>query len=158
MESEAAGTARFSGGPQFCAAELALNARLPGASPAEMESQVSQPIEDRTNEIISGSRADVAIQIYGPELHVLANLANQVRDAVRAVPGIGDYRVERLLGQPSLSAVVDRKRMASYGVRVEDALAALTATPPLGGESMVNATWVIPSALASKVFKISVRS
>ena len=89
---------------------------------------VSQPIEDRTNEIISGSRADVAIQIYGPELHVLANLANQVRDAVRSVPGIGDYRVERLLGQPSLSAVVDRKRMATYGVRVEDALAALTAT------------------------------
>jgi len=89
---------------------------------------VSQPIEDRTNEIISGSRADVAIQIYGPELHVLAGLANQVRDAVRAVPGIGDYRVERLLGQPSLSAVVDRKLMATYGVRVEDALAALTAT------------------------------
>jgi hypothetical protein len=45
----------------------------------------------------------------------------QVREAVRTVPGIGDYRVERLLGQPSLSAVVDRKRTATYGVRVEDA-------------------------------------
>jgi cobalt-zinc-cadmium resistance protein CzcA len=89
---------------------------------------VSQPIEDRTNEIISGSRADVAIQIYGPELSELARLINQVRDAVRTVPGIGDYRVERLLGQPSLSAVVDRKLMATYGVRVEDALATLTAT------------------------------
>jgi cobalt-zinc-cadmium resistance protein CzcA len=91
-------------------------------------SPVSQPIEDRTNEIISGSRADVAIQIYGPELSELARLINQVRDAVRTVPGIGDYRVERLLGQPSLSAVVDRKLMATYGVRVEDALATLTAT------------------------------
>jgi cobalt-zinc-cadmium resistance protein CzcA len=89
---------------------------------------VSQPIEDRTNEIISGSRADVAIQIYGPDLHQLARLANHVRDAIRPVSGIGDYRIERLLGRPALSAVADRRRLATYGVRVEDALAALTAT------------------------------
>ncbi len=89
---------------------------------------ISQPIEDRTNEIISGSRADVAIQIYGPELHDLARLANQVREAVRTVPGMGDSRVERLLGQPALSAIADRRLLATYGVRLEDALDTLTAT------------------------------
>ena len=89
---------------------------------------VSQPIEDRTNEIISGSRADVAIQIYGPELPVLARLITEVKGAVRAVSGIGDYRVEWLLGQPALSAVADRKLLATYGVRLEDALDTLTAT------------------------------
>jgi heavy metal efflux system protein len=89
---------------------------------------VSQPIEDRTNEIISGSRADVAIQIYGPELPVLARLIQQVKHAVRQVSGIGDYRVEWLLGQPSLSAVADRRLLATYGVRLEDALNTLTAT------------------------------
>ena len=89
---------------------------------------VSQPIEDRTNEIISGSRADVAIQIYGPELHELARLANQVRDTVKTIPGTGDYRVERLLGQPVLSATADRRLLATYGVRLEDALDTLTAT------------------------------
>ena len=89
---------------------------------------VSQPIEDRTNEIISGSRADVAIQIYGPELHELARLSSEVKDVVRTVSGLGDYRVERLLGQPALSAIADRKLLATYGVRLEDALATLTAT------------------------------
>jgi cobalt-zinc-cadmium resistance protein CzcA len=89
---------------------------------------ISQPIEDRTNEIISGSRADVAIQIYGPELPVLARLISEVKDAVRSVSGIGDYRVERLMGQPALSAAVDRKLLAIYGVRLEDALNTLTAT------------------------------
>lgn len=89
---------------------------------------VSQPIEDRTNEIISGSRADVAIQIYGDDLYELTRLSNQVRDIVRAIPGTGDCRVERLLGQPVLNATADRKRLAAYGVRLEDALQTLVAT------------------------------
>jgi heavy metal efflux system protein len=89
---------------------------------------VSQPIEDRTNEIISGSRADVAIQIHGPELVELARLSNLVRDTVRDIQGTGDYRVERLLGQPTLTATADRRRLAAYGVRLEDALATLQAT------------------------------
>jgi len=89
---------------------------------------VSQPIEDRTNEIISGSRADVAIQIYGAELRNLASYANQVRDTVRAIAGTGDLRVERVLGRPVLTASADRKQLANYGVRLSDALDAITAT------------------------------
>jgi heavy metal efflux system protein len=89
---------------------------------------VSQPIEDRTNELISGSRADVSIQIYGSDLDELAELAEGVRRTVRDIAGTGDIRVERILGQPVLNAVVDRARMASYGVRVEDAFAVLSST------------------------------
>jgi cobalt-zinc-cadmium resistance protein CzcA len=89
---------------------------------------ISQPIEDRTNELISGSRADVSIQIYGRELDDLALLADQVREIVRQLPGTGDVRVERILGQPVVNAAVDRARMASYGVRVEDAFAVLSST------------------------------
>jgi cobalt-zinc-cadmium resistance protein CzcA len=89
---------------------------------------VSQPIEDRTNEIISGSRADVAIQIYGPDLHELAHLITEIKEAVGGVKGLGDYRVERLFGQPALNAVADRRLLATYGVRLEDALNTLTAT------------------------------
>ncbi|HEY5283803.1 MAG TPA: CusA/CzcA family heavy metal efflux RND transporter, partial [Polyangia bacterium] len=89
---------------------------------------VSQPIEDRTNEIISGSRADVAIQIYGAELATLSRLASQVRDTVRTISGTGDLRVERLLGRPVLSATADRKQLATYGVRLADALETITAT------------------------------
>lgn len=89
---------------------------------------VSQPIEDKTNELISGSRADVSIQIYGPELEELAKLANRTKEVVRGIDGTGDVRVERILGQPFLNAVADRERMANYGVRLSDAFTVLAAT------------------------------
>ncbi|MFZ5896593.1 MAG: efflux RND transporter permease subunit [Myxococcota bacterium] len=88
---------------------------------------VSQPIEDRTNELISGSRADVQIQIFGDDLERLMRLAQQVGRNVRRIQGTGDVRVERVLGAPTISAVADRARLARYGVRVEDAFAVLAA-------------------------------
>ena len=89
---------------------------------------VSQPIEDRTNEIISGSRADVSIQIYGTELVELSQLANNMRELIRNIRGTGDVRVERILGQPVINAAADRQKMATYGVRVEDAFMVLAST------------------------------
>jgi cobalt-zinc-cadmium resistance protein CzcA len=81
---------------------------------------VSQPIEDRTNELISGSRADVAIQIFGPELEVLVDKSNTLGELMRTVPGTGDVRIERLLGMPNLVFTPDRERLARYGVEVAD--------------------------------------
>lgn len=100
----------------------AIEAEVPGTFVS-----VSQPIEDRTNELISGSRADVQIQIYGDDLAALARAADAIGDRVRRIEGSGDVRVERLLGQPSIQAVADRARLARYGVRVEDAFLALQA-------------------------------
>jgi cobalt-zinc-cadmium resistance protein CzcA len=88
---------------------------------------VSQPIEDRTNELISGSRADVQIQIFGDDLDKLTALAAAVGAQVRRIQGTGDVRVERILGAPTISAVADRARLARYGVRVKDAFAVLSA-------------------------------
>jgi cobalt-zinc-cadmium resistance protein CzcA len=101
----------------------AIENRVPGTYVS-----VSQPIEDRTNELISGSRADVSIQVFGATLEDLSRLANQVRETVRTVPGTGDVRVERILGQPVINAVVDRQRLAAYGVRVEDAFSVISST------------------------------
>src|SRR5262245_24258697 len=89
---------------------------------------ISQPIEYRTNEIISGSRADVSIQIFGDSLDDLSRLASDMRETVRGISGTGDVRVERILGQPVLNAVADRRRMAAYGVRLDDAFTVLAAT------------------------------
>jgi heavy metal efflux system protein len=100
--------------------------RIEGEVPGTFVS-VSQPIEDRTNELISGSRADVQIQIFGPDLARLAELASKVADHARRVQGTGDVRVERVLGAPTITASVDRGRLARYGVRVEDAFAAISA-------------------------------
>jgi len=88
---------------------------------------ISQPIEDRTNEMISGSRADVQIMLTGADLLELKRISEAIRNAVRDVPGTGDVRVERVLGMPELTVKPDRTRLARYGVRMEDALLAVEA-------------------------------
>lgn len=88
---------------------------------------VSQPIEDRTNELISGSRADVAIQIFGPDLDVLVNRSQKVGELVRGIQGTGDVRVERLLGMPNIVFTPNRERLARYGVELDDVFQALEA-------------------------------
>jgi cobalt-zinc-cadmium resistance protein CzcA len=88
---------------------------------------VSQPIEDKTNELISGSRADVSIKIFGTKLDELSKISDAIGERMKTIPGSGDVRVERILGQPSIAARADRARMARYGVKVEDAFAVLAA-------------------------------
>src|SRR5258708_7546195 len=83
---------------------------------------VSQPIEDKTNELISGSRADVQIAIFGEELEQLKRLSEDVAQVVRGVSGAGDVRVERVLGAPELTVKPDRLRLARYGIKAEDSL------------------------------------
>jgi heavy metal efflux system protein len=89
---------------------------------------VSQPIEDLTNQLISGSRADVSIKVIGTDLDELVRLADQIAEKVRTIQGTGDLRVERIMGQPMITATADRIRMARHGVRVEDAFAVLQAS------------------------------
>jgi cobalt-zinc-cadmium resistance protein CzcA len=88
---------------------------------------VSQPIEDKTNELVSGSRADVQINIFGSDLAQLKDFSEKVAAVVRKVPGTGDTRVERVLGAPQITIRPDRARLARYGVRAEDALDAVRA-------------------------------
>ncbi len=96
---------------------------------------ISQPIEDKTNELISGSRADVQIALSGKELGDLKMLSEKIGEVVKGVRGSGDVRVERILGAPTLAVRPDRLRLARYGVAAEDALAAVEAARvgiPLG--------------------------
>ena len=88
---------------------------------------ISQPIEDRTNEMISGSRADVQIMLTGADLLALKRISEAIRAAVRDIAGTGDVRVERVLGMPELTVRPDRARLARYGVHMEDALLAIEA-------------------------------
>ncbi len=89
---------------------------------------ISQPIEDRTNELISGSRADVAIHLFGDDLSTLSDLGDRVGQLMRATPGAGDVRVERALGLPMLQVRADRRRMARFGIAADEVLAAVEAT------------------------------
>src|SRR6478736_3741824 len=100
----------------------AIETQVPGTFVA-----VSQPIEDLTNQLISGSRADVSIKLFGPELNDLVRLSNEIGAKVGKIRGTGDLRIERILGQPAIAISVDRARMASYGVRAEDTLQVIEA-------------------------------
>ena len=89
---------------------------------------ISQPIEDRTNDMISGSRADVVAYLGGDDLHTMTDLANHIGQVMRRIPGAGDVRVERALGLPMLQVRLDRDRLSRYGIAGEDALAAVEAS------------------------------
>lgn len=89
---------------------------------------ISQPIEDKTNEMLSGSRADLVIYLAGEDLHTMNDIMSRVGRIVREIPGAGDVRVERNLGLPMINVRVDRERLARYGIAAEDALAAVQAS------------------------------
>lgn len=93
----------------------------------------SQPIELRMAELISGTRSDVAITIYGDDLATLERLSLEVQSAVRGVPGASDVRGEQLAGLPTLEITVDRAAASRYGISVRDALDAIEA---LGGRNV----------------------
>ncbi len=83
---------------------------------------VSQPIEDRVNQLLAGSRADVVIKVFGSELSTLKATADEIGQVLADVPGRGDLRVQRVLGLPLLEVKADRLRLARYGIPVEDVL------------------------------------
>ncbi len=82
--------------------------------------EITQPIEMRFNELISGVRADVAIKIYGDDLDELEALAKSVEEIVSGVPGAADVQSEQVTGLPILSIHPDRAALARFGLDVED--------------------------------------
>jgi len=89
---------------------------------------ISQPIEDKTNEIVSGSRADVQIQLFGTDLTTMTQITADIGRRVAAIAGTGDVRVERAFGQPAITVDADRLRMARFGIRVQDAFSVVQAS------------------------------
>ena len=101
----------------------------------------SQPIIDNVAESVAGINASNAVKIYGDDLDQLDGLANQVIKQIEHVPGIKDVGILRNVGQPEVSVILDREKMAAYGIKVADAQAVLemafggkTATQKYEGE------------------------
>jgi cobalt-zinc-cadmium resistance protein CzcA len=80
----------------------------------------SQPIEDNMEEAVSGVKGELATKIYGDDLKVLEDKANQIVSVMRQVNGIQDLGVFRVLGQPNLNFQVDRAEAARYQINVAD--------------------------------------
>ncbi len=96
-----------------------MQSRLPREVPGQGYA-FSQPIKLRTDELISGVKADVAVNIFGNDLETLARLGVEVQTALQTVPGAQDVSAEQTTGLPTLEITVNRAVAARYGVRVAD--------------------------------------
>jgi cobalt-zinc-cadmium resistance protein CzcA len=80
----------------------------------------SQPIEDNMEEAVSGVKGELATKVYGDDLKVLEEKADQIVNTMRQVKGIEDLGVFRVLGQPNINFEVDREQAARYQINVAD--------------------------------------
>ncbi|WP_289057154.1 CusA/CzcA family heavy metal efflux RND transporter [uncultured Flavobacterium sp.] len=85
----------------------------------------SQPVIDNVAESVAGFKASNAVKIYGDDLNKLDQLANEVLAQIKNIPGIKDAGILRNVGQPEISVILDREKMAAYGVTLSDAQAVL---------------------------------
>ncbi|MBN6712757.1 CusA/CzcA family heavy metal efflux RND transporter [Pseudomonas capsici] len=103
-------------------AELqAAAASVPGSN-----YELSQPIQLRFNELISGVRSDVAVKVFGDDMDVLNQTANRIAATLQKVSGASEVKVEQTTGLPVLTINIDRDKAARYGLNmgdVQDAIA-----------------------------------
>jgi len=94
--------------------------------------EISQPIELRFNELISGVRSDLGIKVYGDDLDQLLRTGNAIAAVLNRVPGAEGVKVEQVAGLPVLSVEPDRAALYRYGLNVADLQHVLAAAT--GGE------------------------
>jgi heavy metal efflux system protein len=80
----------------------------------------SQPIEDNMEEAVSGVKGELATKVYGDDLRVLEDKADEIVEVMRRINGIQDLGVFRSLGQPTINFEVDREQAARYQINVTD--------------------------------------
>jgi cobalt-zinc-cadmium resistance protein CzcA len=92
----------------------------------------TQPIAAAVDELISGSKADLAIKIFGQDMEVLKQKAAEVEAVIRTVPGADDVQKDQVTGTPQLRITVDRQAIARHGINVENVQGILQTA--VGGE------------------------
>jgi cobalt-zinc-cadmium resistance protein CzcA len=90
-------------------------ARVPGAN-----FLISQPIQQRVDELISGVRAEVTVKLFGPDLDTLRRAGDEIAGVLGTIRGVKDLKVEQLFGQPYITIDIDRGKIARYGINVSD--------------------------------------
>ena len=78
--------------------------------------EIGQPISHRIDAMLSGTRANIAIKLFGTDLDKMFLLGNQIKAAIEGIPGIADLNVEQQIERPQLQIVPNREMMAKYGI------------------------------------------
>ena len=88
---------------------------IPGSS-----YELSQPIQRRFNELISGVRSDLGVKIFGDDLNTLVRTAAQLQSVLQGIPGAADVKTEQVAGLPVLTVTHNRPALARYGISAAD--------------------------------------
>ncbi len=87
---------------------------------AGVKFEFQQPIQMRSNELLSGSKQDIAIKIFGDNLNTLADKAEDVEKIIRHIEGVEDINVEKVTGLAQVQINYNRDRLAQYGLSIDD--------------------------------------
>lgn len=79
---------------------------------------IGQPIGHRIDHMLSGTRANIAVKLFGPDLYVLRQIGTQIRDVMAGVPGVADLQLEQQSDVPQLRIKADRAALARHGMSV----------------------------------------
>ncbi len=93
---------------------------------------MSQPIQERVDELISGIRTECAIKLFGDDLDVLRDKAQEIAALIQHINGVKDIKVEQVAGQPYLIIDIDRQKIARFGINVADVQEIITTA--IGGK------------------------
>ncbi|MCB1838511.1 MAG: efflux RND transporter permease subunit, partial [Alcanivoracaceae bacterium] len=94
--------------------------------------EISQPIQLRFNELISGVRSDLGVKVFGDDLGQLLRSGNEIAEVINSIEGAEGVKVEQVSGLPILSVEADRPALYRYGLNVADVQDVLAAAT--GGE------------------------
>jgi cobalt-zinc-cadmium resistance protein CzcA len=119
---------------------------------------MSQPIQERVDEMVTGVRSQVAIKLFGEDLAVLRQKSEEIARVLNSIPGTRDLRLDRVSGQPYLTINIDRTAIARYGINVADvhdvietAIAGRQATEVFEGERRFAAVVRYPEAFRNSI-------
>jgi cobalt-zinc-cadmium resistance protein CzcA len=93
----------------------------------------TQPIQMTVDELLEGVRAELAIKLFGDEVEVLKEKADEIAAVIQRIPGAADVQPDQITGTPQLLATVDRHAIARYGINVSDVQEVIRAA--VGGET-----------------------
>jgi len=94
---------------------------------------VTQPIAAAVDELLTGTKAELAIKIFGSDLKILKEKAAEIESVIRDIPGAADVQKDQVTGAPQLLIRIGRQAIARYGVNVEDVQSVIRTA--VGGES-----------------------
>jgi cobalt-zinc-cadmium resistance protein CzcA len=81
---------------------------------------IQQPIEMRFNELITGARTDVVVQLYGEDLEILKTKADEISEIIKPVKGATDVMVQKISGLPQYQIKYNRQNLNYFGIKIED--------------------------------------